>query len=164
MIGSAGDKSLSIMSSTATYTVTGGVTNGGTGFAAIDTLGYRYAAIDLELSPSNTTSNAPSLITLGESDTTNLTAGSTSISDITAFHGLTATATNCGYLIPVTGVKTALNNIYRMNVDLRPRKRMLYVTWNPVTTMSGLVNVRLSRGEAINIAAASGGAQAWVEG
>jgi hypothetical protein len=134
---------LSATNATETNTVSGTLTNGGTGYVEIDTLGYDYAALDVILSKSNTTSNAPSLVTLGDSDVT----GTSNYTTITAFSGATATATNVSWLIPVTGVLTANNNVYRLNVDTRARRRYLLVSASPVTTASLTVDARLGRAE-----------------
>ncbi len=161
----AGTKTLVLnaLGGTVTYTVSGAVTNGGTMFAQIDTMGFDSAVIELQLSPMNTTSNCPSLITLGEADAT-ASVGGAGISDITAFHGLTATATNCGWLIPATGVDTTTGSLYRFSVDCRGRKRYLFLTANPRTTSYGLVHVSLGKPEKVATTAAGMGADAVVEG
>jgi len=151
---------LSATNATETNTVSGTLTNGGTGYVEIDTLGFDYAALDVILSKSNTTSNAPSIVTLGDSDVT----GTSNYTTITAFSGATATATNVSWLIPVTGVLTAQPNVYRLNVDTRARRRYLLVSASPVTTASLSVDARLSRGELPPTNAAQGNVQAFVSG
>ncbi len=151
---------LSATNATETNTVSGTLTNAGTGYVEIDTLGYDYASLDVVLSKMNTTSNAPSLITLGDSDIT----GTSNYTTITAFSGATATATNVSWLIPVTGVSTANNNVYRLNVDTRARRRYLLVSASPVTTASLMVSGRLGRGEQGPTNASQGNVQAFVSG
>lgn len=154
----AGTKSVSVQC----HTTTSYVTNAGTAQATIDTLGYEYASIDVCLGASNTTSNAPSVVKLGEAEVTN----TSSMADIVAFTGKTATATDVGFLIPVTGVLTATSNVnmYRLNVDLRGRKRYLMVTVNPVTTQPIWVNARLGRGNKVPVTASDYGVLASADG
>lgn len=152
--------SLSATNATETNTVSGTLTNGGTGYVEVDTQGYDYAAIDVILTKSNTTSNAPSVVKLGESDVT----GTSNYTTITAFSGATATATNIGFLIPVTGVNTTDPNTYRFNVDCRARKRYLLVSASPVTTASLFVNARLGRAEYSPTNASQYNVQAVVSG
>ncbi len=151
---------VSATNATETNTVSGTLTNAGTGYVEIDTLGYDYAAVDVILSKSNTTSNAPSKVSLGDSDIT----GTSNYTTITAFNGATATATNVGFLIPVTGVVTDNPNVYRFNVDMRARRRYLLVSCSPVTTATLVVNARLGRGENPPTNASQAGVQTYVSG
>ncbi len=151
---------LSPTNATETNTVSGTLTNGGTGYVEIDTLGYDYAALDIALSKSNTTSNAPTVVTVGDSDIT----GTSNYTTITAFSGATATATNVSWLIPITGVLTAQPNVYRINVDTRARRRYLLVSVSPVTTASLVVDARLGRGELGPTNASQANVQAFVSG
>lgn len=128
--------------STETNTVSGTLTNGGTGYVEIDTIAYNFAEIDVILSKANTTSNGPTVVSLGESDVT----GTSNYTTLTQFNGATQTATNVGFLIPVTGVNTAQPNVYRFNVDTRPRRRYLLVSVSPRTTAQLTVNARLHKG------------------
>lgn len=152
--------SLSATNATETNTVSGTLTNGGTGYIEIDLLGYDVAAIDVILSKMNTASNAPSLVSLGESDIT----GTSNYTTLTQFQMKTATATNVAALIPITGVSTANDNVYRFNVDARARKRYLLASASPVTTAFMRVNARLGRGEVVPTNAASLNVQAVAEG
>ncbi len=146
---------------TETNTISGTLTNGGTALVEpIDCIGYDYAQIDVILSKMNTTSNAPTTVKLGEADVT----GTSNYTTITTFSGATATATNVGFLIPVTGVITDNPNVYRFNVDLRGRKRYLMVSATPVTTASCVVNARLGRAEFSPTNAAGVNVQAVVWG
>ncbi len=147
---------------TETNTISGTLTNGGTALIEpIDTIGYDYASIDVILSKMNTTSNAPTTVKLGEADIT----GTSNYTTITTFSGATATATNVGFLIPVTGVVTDNPNVYTFNVTkLGGRHRYLMVSATPVTTATCIVNVRLGRGEFSPTNAAAVGVQAVVWG
>ena len=102
--------------------------------AAIDTKAFDYAAIDILLSPAASTSNPPTAITLAESDTTTKPTDNTK--DIAPWRGGTATATNVDWVIPTASanVSTSVFNVYRFNVDLRPRKRYLFVNVVPAAT------------------------------
>ncbi len=134
---------LSATNATETNTVSGTLTNGGTGYVEVDTLGYDYASLEVILSKANTTSNGPTVVSLGDSDVT----GTSNYTTITTFNGATATATNVNFLIPITGVLTAQPNVYKFGVDLRTRRRYLLVTCSPRTTAQLSVNARLGRGE-----------------
>ncbi len=151
---------LSATNATETNTVSGFLTNGGTGYVEIDLLGCDFASIDVILSKMNTTSNAPSIVALAESDIT----GTSNYTTITAFSGATATATNVGFLVPVTGVKTANNNVYSFDVDCRTRKRYILATASPVTTAAMTVDARLGRTENIPTNAVAVGVQTYVAG
>ncbi len=151
---------LSATNATETNTVSGTLTNGGTGYVELDCLGYDYAVVAVALSKSNTTSNAPSIVKLGESDIT----GTSNYTTITAFSGATATATNVNFLIPVTGVLTDQPNVYKFGVDLRNRRRYLLVSASPVTTASLTVAAELGRGEVTPINASQHNVQAVVNG
>lgn len=135
-----------------TNTVSNTLTNAGTGRVMIDTLGYDHASVDIVLGLADTTSNSPTLLTLGDSDTTH-TSNATAI---TAFSGGTATSTSVAWVIPVTGVVTAITasmsgNTYRYEIDTRARRRYLMVSCSPATTQTMQVNARLSRGETIPV-------------
>lgn len=105
----------------------------------IDTLGYKYASIDVMFSPF-TASNVSlaSVLKVGETDTTG-----GSLTDVTGLRGGT------DFTIASTGASTGANigGIARFNVDLRGRKRFLTVTVSPSTTVAIITNARLSKGE-----------------
>ena len=144
------------------FTSTAYVTNGGTATVMIDTQGWETAIIDVILSGANTTSNAPSAITLSEADVTNtssfVTVGSLSFA--------TTTSTSAINAIPVTGVATGFTavNVFRVNADLRPRKRYLAVNVSPATTQAVVVDCHLGRGANVPITASSYNVQAVAEG
>jgi len=112
------------------------------------------------LSACNTTSNGPTVVSLGQSDVT----GTSNFTTINLFNGATATATNVGFLIPTSGFSTSQPSVYRFNVDMRARMRYLLVSVSPQTTALMNVNARLGFPEAIPTTATSGGVNTWVEG
>ena len=105
----------------------------------IDTLGYKYASIDVLFSPF-TASNVSiaSVLKVGEADTAGATA-----TDVTGLRGGT------DFTIAATGASTGANvgAVARFNVDLRGRRRYLTVTVTPTTTVAVVTNARLSKGE-----------------
>lgn len=105
----------------------------------IDTLGYKYASIDVMFSPF-TASNVSiaSVLKVGEADTSGATAA-----DVTGLRGGT------DFTIAATGASTGANigAIARFNVDLRGRKRYLTVSVSPSTTVAVITNARLSKGD-----------------
>lgn len=151
---------LSATNATETNTVSGTLTNGGTGYVEIDTLGYDFWSIDVQLSKANTTSNGPTVVSLGDSDVT----GTSNYTTLTQFNGATATATNVGFLVPVTGLLTAQPNVYRFNVDTRARRRYLLVSVSPRTTSFLTVNARGGKGEELPNSASEANVQTFVEG
>ena len=154
-------KTIALTTGGATNTVSNSITNGGTATAQIDTVGFDYACIDTMFGPMNTTSNAPTLITLGEADVTNTSSATNAL---TQFSFGTALSTSVAAVIPVTGVNTAGFNVFRQNVDLRMRKRYLLVSASPITTCVVAVHVALSRAEGIPVAAGTDNVQAVLEG
>ena len=145
------------------HTDTNYVTNGATCSYQFDTLGYRYAEVDVILSGAGTTSQVPTIVVLSETDTTTTsTAG-----DIIAFTGKTQTATSVGFLIPTNNFNTATGaaNVYRYNLNLLPpRKRYLTVRVTPTTTCQVVVDARLGKPATWLISAAGEGVNALVEG
>ncbi len=135
-----------------THTVSHAFTAAATAQAMIDTLGFDRASLDVIVGLSSGTASSPTLITLGDGDTTH-TSNSTAL---TQFSGGTATSTSVAWVIPVTGVVTTAGvsqagNTYRYEVDCRPRRRYLMVSCSPATTQTVQVNARLSRGETIPV-------------
>ena len=132
------------------------LTNGATGTAILDTLGFDFAAIDLIATTSSAATNNPSVLKLSEADDTN----ATSFSDITAFVG----DGSGGFTIPNSNTATASNSLYTFNVDLRHRKRYLKLTVSPVATQSFTGLAQLHRGEVSPASAADVNALAVVSG
>jgi hypothetical protein len=85
---------------------------------AIDTVGFSRAVIDLYQTAPETT-NLPAVLKVGEGDTT---SAYTDIDEFTAGTGFTAAAQTTA---------TTTTNAYRMDVDLRGRKRYLKLTHTP---------------------------------
>ena len=124
-------------SKTDVFLQTTALTNGATGTAVLDTLGYDFAAIDLISTTSDNTTNNPSVLKLGEGDTT------ASFADITAFVG----DGSGGFTIPAWHTNTTNAKALRFNVDLRHRKRYLQLTVSPLTTQSFTAVAQLHSGE-----------------
>ena len=107
----------------------------------IDTLGYKYATVDVIFSP-YTASNVSlaSVLRVGESDTA---SAGTSATSITGLVGGT------DFTIAATGASTGANvgGVARFNVDLRGRRRYLTVVVSPSTTVAVISAARLSKGE-----------------
>lgn len=105
----------------------------------IDTLGYKYASIDVIFSP-YTASNVSiaNVLRVGDADT----AGGTP----TNISGLVG---GTDFAIAATGASTGadVGATARFNVDLRGRRRFLTVTVTPSTTVAVITNARLSKGE-----------------
>lgn len=105
----------------------------------IDTLGYKYASIDVIFSP-YTASNVSiaNVLRVGDSDTSGGTP--TNISGLVG---------GTDFTIAATGASTGadVGAVARFNVDLRGRRRYLTVTVTPSTTVAVVSNARLSKGE-----------------
>jgi hypothetical protein len=100
----------------------------------IDTVGFKYAAIDVVYSPfTAATSSYASVLKIQESD-----SAGTGQADIT---GLSVTA-GAG---ATTGA--AVGAAARFNLDLRGRKRYLTVVTSPGNTVAVASNARLSKAE-----------------
>lgn len=111
----------------------------------IDTLGYKYASIDVMFSP-YTASNVSiaNVLRVGDSDTSGATP--TNISGLVG---------GTDFTIAATGASTGANigAIARFNVDLRGRRRYLTVTVTPSTTVAVITSARLSKGETAAVTA-----------
>ena len=107
----------------------------------IDTLGYKYASVDVIFSPF-TASNVSlaSVLRVGESDTASQGTSATSITGLVGGTDFTIAATGAS-----TGA--AVGGIARFNVDLRGRKRYLTVVVSPSTTVAVISSARLSKAE-----------------
>ena len=105
----------------------------------IDTLGYKYASIDVMFSP-YTASNVSiaNVLRVSEADTSGATGSSVS--------GLVG---GTDFTIAATGASTGadIGAIARFNVDLRGRRRYLTVRVTPSTTVAVISSARLSKGE-----------------
>jgi hypothetical protein len=105
----------------------------------IDTLGFKYASIDVLFSPF-TASNVSiaSVLRVSEADTSGATG-----SNVSGLVGGT------DFTIASTGASTGadIGAIARFNVDLRGRRRYLTVRVSPSTTVAVISSARLSKAE-----------------
>lgn len=100
----------------------------------IDTLGFKYASIDVVFSPfTAATSSYASVLKVQESDSSGSGQADISGLSITAGAGST-TGANVGA-------------VARFNIDLRGRKRYLTVVASPGNTVAVVTNARLSKAE-----------------
>lgn len=100
----------------------------------IDTLGFKYASIDVIFSPfTAATSSYASVLKVQESDSSGSGQADISGLSITAGAGST-TGANVGA-------------VARFNVDLRGRKRYLTVVTSPGNTVAVVTNARLTKAE-----------------
>jgi hypothetical protein len=121
--------------------VTTSVASSATFTHEIDTLGYKFASIDVIFSPYTASSvSLASVLKVGESDTA---------SQGTAATNITGLVGGTDFTIAATGASTGANvgGIARFNVDLRGRKRYLTVIVSPSTTVAVISAARLSKGE-----------------
>jgi len=136
-------------------------TSGGTLVSSvIDTLGGRYATIDIWGTPQSATTQAaaPSVLKLQESDTT---VASTFV-DVVGFRGGSATATNVDFIVGIGS--TSLPNQYKMNVDCRYRKRYLSVAITAISSQTFYGTANLYRMEQSPSTATKAGVLSLVEG
>jgi hypothetical protein len=100
----------------------------------IDTLGFKYAAIDVVFSPfTAATASYASVLKVQESDASG--SGQADISGLSVTAGAGST----------TGA--VVGAVARFNVDLRGRKRYLTVVTSPGNTVAVVTNARLSKAE-----------------
>lgn len=121
--------------------VTTSVASSATFTHEIDTLGYKFATVDVIFSPYTASSvSLASVLKVGESDTA---------SQGTAATNITGLVGGTDFTIAATGASTGANvgGIARFNVDLRGRKRYLTVIVSPSTTVAVISAARLSKGE-----------------
>jgi len=121
--------------------VTTSVASNATFTHEIDTLGYKFASVDVIFSPYTASSvSLASVLKVGESDTA---------SQGTAATNITGLVGGTDFTIAATGASTGANvgGIARFNVDLRGRKRYLTVIVSPSTTVAVISAARLSKGE-----------------
>jgi hypothetical protein len=130
------------------------LTNGATGTGSVDTLGYDFLSLDVLQTTSNVVSNKLSVCKLSESDTTD----ATNYSDVAAFVG----GGTGGFTIP--SADTSNSQLYKMNMDLRARKRYIKLSASPVTTQSITAIANLSLAEQSPVSATNAGVAALVVG
>lgn len=120
-------------------------TNGGSIVSnKLDCKGYGRARI-MVWATTAATNKLPSTFKLSEADDT-----TTSITDIVAFTGGTATSTSAGFVIPLTE-GTQSDSTYKpyavFDVDLRGRQRYLTLTVVPTTTQTYFAIAELVKGQ-----------------
>ena len=101
---------------------------------------YDYANILIHVGTSATTSAVLSTLKLSESDTV---TSVTSMTDIVAFTGGTATSTSAGFVIPTA--QAGGGNLVEFRVDLRKRKKYLGLTVTPGQSLILGATAELSR-------------------
>jgi hypothetical protein len=111
-------------------------TSSQTNTMTLDTLGYRYASIDVIYGPAASTSSVAQTLTLQQSD-----AASTDYGNVTGFTSDLKPAAYAGQT--VTDTMTTV----RLDVDMRGKKRYLRVVTSPNTDTVIVVSARLSKGE-----------------
>jgi hypothetical protein len=120
------------------------MTSAGTLFAAVDTKGFDFAAIDLVAGTGDAASTAVTTLQLCEDDTapTAYTDGS----PVTQFVGAAAVSTSAGFVLPA--LSSSKQNVYRFNIDLRGRKRYLGLNFAPAKQTVGVsASALLFKGE-----------------
>lgn len=113
----------------------------------IDTNGFDFMTLDIILSAADVVSNVPSVLKLQEADTTD----ASNLADISEFKAGT------GFTLATTmGTSTAVQNLYKFDVDLRGRKRYLKALVSPVTTqvIAGVANLHMAEQAPVSAAAA----------
>jgi hypothetical protein len=103
-------------------------------FGTVDTQGFDYCQIDLVAGTGAAASTAITTLQLAESDT--LLTAYTGGTAVTAFVGAAATSTSAGFVLPA--LSATKQNVYRMNVDLRGRKRYLGINFAPTLQTVGV--------------------------
>ena len=110
----------------------------------IDTLGFKYATIDVVYSPFTAATAAyASVCKVQESDASG--SGQTDVTGLAITAGAGAT----------TGA--SVGAVARFNVDLRGRKRYLTVVTSPGNTVAVVTNARLSKAESHAVTATQSG-------
>ena len=124
----------------------------------VDTKGYDFCQINLVEATSNVVSNKPTVLKITESETTNLTDAAA----IVAFTGGVALSATVGFVIATAN--TSVTTITSFNIDLRGRKRYLFLSVSPATTQIDGAWGSLSRGEISPITAAQAAIKQLIEG
>jgi hypothetical protein len=141
-------------SKTDVFLQTTAVTDGATGTAVLDTLGFDFVTIDLISTTADDATNNMDVLKLSESDDL------TTYADITEFVGDGVG----GFTIPAWHDATADAKVVRFNVDTRHRKRYLMLTVVPKTNHSFTAVAHLYNGEVSPTSAADVNALVVVAG
>jgi hypothetical protein len=99
----------------------------------IDTLGFDYLKIDLAIESASAAETALTTLRVCESDTDSAMTAYTDGTPVTAFVGAAAVSTSAGFVLPARS--STKENTYRMNIDLKGRKR--YLALNVAPTLTG---------------------------
>ena len=126
-------------------------TNAATASGIIDTLGYDFAEIDVIATSSNDTTNNPSVLKIGEGDTTS------------AFTNVSGAVGDTDFTIPNCYTNTASDFKVKFSVHCRARKRYLQVSVSPVTTQIITAIANLHKGDEGPDSATDAGVDALVE-
>ena len=105
----------------------------GTVFGNIDTIGYDYLKMDMSIGSASAAETALETLSVCENDTSAMTAY-TDGSPVTALVCAAAVSTSAGYVLPARS--STLANTYRVNIDLRGRKRYIGLYVEPTLTMT----------------------------
>jgi len=113
--------------------------------AQIDTLGYDYMVLDFIDGSVHTGTDRLTYLQLSESPTT--MSAYTDGTNVVACVGAAATSATAGFVLPRQSTCTVLPTgvCYRMNVDLKPRKRYMTLLFTPVNASSICATAHLSR-------------------
>lgn len=112
-----------------------------TATGVVDTIGFDFLCLALKQATADVVSNKPTVLKLTESDTSNITDGTA----IVEFTGGTATSTSVGFVI--AAANTSATSITQFNVDLKKRKRYIFLSVSPATTQIDGAWGFLGRGE-----------------
>lgn len=124
-------------------------TNGATATGSIDTLGYDWMTVDVITTTSNNVTNNPSVLKLGDGDTTS------------AYTNISGTVGDTDWTIP--NAVTSGDWGVKFNVDLRTLKRYVQVSVTPVTTQSVTAIANLYKGDEGPTDATGAGVKALIE-
>jgi len=111
-------------------------TNAATATGSIDTLDFDFLTVDVLQTTSDDTTNNPSVYKFTEGDTT-------VISNASAITALTGDDSD-GWTIPAA--VTSGSHGTKFNIDLRGRKRYLFLSISPVTTQTFTAIANLFKG------------------
>jgi hypothetical protein len=130
--------------------------------AYVDTQGYDYLSVCIEEMSASAATQLTNL-SLREDDT--VPTAFTDASTIVAFTGGTATSATVGFVKPTPSSTTA--NVYRLNVDLRGRKRYIALKFDPAVSTRAAAQALLFKkedGEDGTIATGTAGCRLVVNG
>ena len=123
------------------------VSNGSTHIGAVDTKGYDYLKFNVSCKSGSAAETAVATLSVCESDST-LPTAYTDGDAVTALVGAAAVSTSAGFVLPARSSTT--DNTYRLNVDLKGRKRYVAVYFAPTLTVTNgsiCINAELARAE-----------------